>query len=67
MAKDFLEKAVAVVPSKRQLDWMKVEYAGLINFGMNTFSGREYGTGFEEVDLFNPTAYKPEQWVKIAK
>ena len=67
MAKDFLEKAVAAVPSKRQLDWMKVEYAGLINFGMNTFSGREYGTGFEEIDLFNPTAYKPEQWVKVAK
>ncbi len=67
MAKDFLEKAAAVVPSKRQLDWMDVEFSGLINFGMNTFSGREEGTGFEEIDLFNPTAYKPEQWVKTAK
>lgn len=67
MAKDFLGKAAAVVPSKRQLDWMDVEFSGLINFGMNTFSGREEGTGFEEVDLFNPTAYNPEQWVKIAK
>ena len=36
MAKDFLEKAVAAVPSKRQLDWMDVEYSGIIHFGMNT-------------------------------
>lgn len=67
MAKDFLEKANKAVPDKRQLDWMDVEFAALINFGMNTFSGREKGTGFEEVDLFNPTAYNPEQWIKTLK
>ena len=67
MATDFLEKAIQVVPDKRQLDWMDVEFAGIIHFGMNTFSGREEGTGFEELDLFNPTAFSPEQWVKIAK
>ncbi len=67
MAKDFLEKANKTVPSARQLDWMDVEFAGLINFGLNTFSGREEGTGFEEPDLFNPTNFVPEQWVKMAK
>ncbi|MBR6619180.1 MAG: alpha-L-fucosidase [Clostridia bacterium] len=67
MAKEFLEKAIKAVPDKRQLDWMDVEYAGVIHFGMNTFSAREEGTGFEEVDLFNPTSFSPEQWVKVAK
>ena len=67
MSTDFLEKAVATVPSKRQLDWMDVEYSGIIHFGMNTFTGRDEGTGFEEPDLFNPTAFSAEQWVKVAK
>lgn len=67
MAKDFLEKANKAVPDKRQLEWMNVEFAGLINFGLNTFTGREEGTGFEEPDLFNPTSFSPQQWVKIAQ
>ena len=67
MSTDFLEKAVGTVPSKRQLDWMDVEYSGIIHFGMNTFTGRDEGTGFEEPDLFNPTAFSAEQWVKVAK
>ena len=48
MATDFLEKAVSTVPTKRQLDWMDVEYSGIIYFGMNTFTCRNEGTGFEE-------------------
>ncbi len=67
MAKDFIEKANQAVPNKRQLDWMNVEFAGLISFGLNTFTGREEGTGFEEPDLFNPTAFAPLQWARIAR
>lgn len=67
MATDFLEKAVSTVPTKRQLDWMDVEYSGIIYFGMNTFTGRNEGTGFEEPDLFNPTSFSAEQWAKVAK
>ncbi len=67
MAIDYLEKAVAAVPTKRQLDFMATEFNGIINFGMNTFTGRDEGTGFEEPDLFNPTAFDAEQWVKVAK
>ncbi len=67
MARDFLEKAVSVVPTKRQIDFMNTEFNGVINFGMNTFTGRDRGTGFEEPDLFNPTSFSAEQWVKVAK
>ena len=67
MAVDYLEKAVAVVPNKRQLDFMNTEFNGIVNFGMNTFTGRDEGTGFEEPDLFNPTAFDAEQWVRVAK
>ncbi|MBQ8027098.1 MAG: alpha-L-fucosidase [Clostridia bacterium] len=67
MAIDYLEKAVSVVPTKRQIEYMNTEFNGIINFGMNTFTSRDEGTGFEEPDLFNPTAFSAEQWVKVAK
>lgn len=67
MSVDYLDKAVSAVPTKRQLDFMATEFNGIINFGMNTFTGRDEGTGFEEPDLFNPTAFDAEQWVRIAK
>lgn len=67
MAIDYLEKAVSAVPTKRQIEYMNTEFNGIINFGMNTFTSRDEGTGFEEPDLFNPTAFSAEQWVKVAK
>jgi len=67
MAIDYLNKAVSVVPTERQIAYMDTELNCIINFGMNTFTGRKNGTGFEEPDLFNPTAFDAEQWVKIAK
>ncbi len=67
MAIDYLDKAVSVVPTERQLAYMDTELNAIINFGMNTFTGRSEGTGFEEPDLFNPTAFNAEQWVKVIK
>lgn len=67
MPVDFIEKANSAHPSPRQLKWMETEYAGFLHFGMNTFSGKEEGSGFEDIDTFNPTAYNPEQWIKTAK
>lgn len=67
MAIDYLNKAVSVVPTERQIAYMDTEFNCIINFGMNTFTGRKEGTGFEEPDLFNPTAFDAEQWAKVAK
>ena len=55
------------LPSRRQLTWQDLEYYGFIHFGINTFTGREWGTGKEDPALFNPTLLDCRQWARIAR
>ncbi|RMG84544.1 MAG: hypothetical protein D6714_07710, partial [Bacteroidetes bacterium] len=54
-------------PSARQLDWHKMKYYAFVHFNMNTFTGKEWGTGTEDPDTFFPTRLDCRQWVKTAK
>ena len=42
---ELVEMAVKVRPSARQLDYQQREMLGFIHFGMNTFTGAEWGKG----------------------
>ncbi len=55
------------VPSKKQLEWQKLQYYGFIHFNMNTFTNVEWGEGKESPALFNPTNLDCNQWARIAK
>lgn len=59
--------AAHIVPSKRQLDWQKMELTCFICYGINTFTDKEWGTGKEDLSLFRPTALDARQWAKTAK
>lgn len=62
-----LAKAVATKPSARQQEAMDDEFMAFIHFGPNTFSGREWGTGTEDSNLFNPTGLDTDQWCRVLK
>lgn len=62
-----LAKAVEVRPTPRQIAWQRDEISAFIHFGMNTFSGNEWGDGKEDPNLFNPTELDARQWVRAAK
>lgn len=52
-------------PSAGQMKYYKEELAAFMHFGMNTFTGTEWGNGKENPQSFNPTALDAEQWVKV--
>lgn len=56
------------VPSNRQLLWNETEFYAFFHFGMNTFTGQEWGYGNESESRFAPTsAPNPEQWLAACK
>jgi alpha-L-fucosidase len=54
-------------PSASQLLWQRDELALFLHFGVNTFSGREWGDGRESPASFAPTALDARQWARTAR
>jgi len=65
--KELIHKAVSVKPSPRQFAWQQLEFIGFVHFGVNTFSGREWGTGKEDPAMFNPETLDTDQWCRTMK
>jgi alpha-L-fucosidase len=55
------------IPTASQVVWQRGEFAIFVHFGMNTFSGREWGDGTESPAMFNPTNLDARQWAAAAK
>src|SRR5579862_1656649 len=60
-------KPVPPLPSPRQLAWHRMERYCFAHFGPNTFTGKEWGTGKEATDIFNPKHLDCRQWVHTFK
>lgn len=59
---------VQPVPSERQLKWNETEFYAFFHFGMNTFTGSEWGEGNEKETTFAPTKIPDtRQWLTACK
>jgi alpha-L-fucosidase len=58
---------VDVRPSPQQSEWQDLEFGVIIHFGINTFLDREWGDGKATSEVFAPTEFDPEQWMRAIK
>ena len=62
-----VDMAARLIPTPQQLSWQQMELTAFLHFGINTFTGREWGDGKEDPALFNPSELNAEQWVRTLK
>lgn len=62
-----VERLTNVRPTEVQSNISDVEYYSFIHYGMNTFTGQEWGDGTESPSQYNPTVVDTDQWVKVLK
>lgn len=56
------------LPTAAQLAWNETEFYAFFHYGMNTYTGREWGLGDEDESLFAPTSVpNPGQWLSVAR
>jgi len=58
---------VDLKPSPQQVEWQDLEFGVLIHFGTNTFLDREWGDGTASPQVFNPTEFDADQWMRAIK
>ena len=56
------KRLIRTVPSPRQAAWQALEFTSFFHFGINTFTNREWGTGQDDISLFDPTELNTDQW-----
>ena len=64
---ELVRKASQVRPTARQIAWQALERTAFLHFGVNTFTGLEWGTGDEDPDVFQPASLDTDQWARALR
>lgn len=62
-----VERYISVVPNENQLRLASKPFYSFIHFGMNTSTGREWGSATETVDDYTIKKLNVPQWIKTIK
>lgn len=54
-------------PAPYQVAWQDLEFGAIIHFSTNTFLDREWGDGTASPQVFNPTEFDPDQWMRAIR
>ena len=60
-------KPFGATPTYRQIEHFKIGKKAFFHFGVNTFSGKEWGDGQEPEKSFNPTDMDVRGWIRDIK
>ncbi|XLS80867.1 hypothetical protein HN51_046698 [Arachis hypogaea] len=55
------------LPNAFQIQWQLSHMSFFFHFGLNTFTGQEWGSGHVHPSLFNPTNLNATHWIHLAK
>lgn len=65
--KTYIKAAANVLPNENQLRWFEMEQYAFVHFGVNTFTGKQWGDGSEKEAIFDPKKLDCDQWVAAIK
>lgn len=54
-------------PTEQQVKWLRMEWYAFVHFGLNTYTGREWGYGDESPALFRPSRFDAELIVRLIR
>ncbi|MGI4758770.1 MAG: alpha-L-fucosidase [Janthinobacterium lividum] len=60
-------KPFGAVPTERQVQWQRMETCAFLHFTVNTFTGKEWGYGDEDPNIFAPTDFDADAIISDLK
>lgn len=57
----------SIVPNERQLKIQQMPFYAFIHYSVNTFTGKEWGSGKESPSVFNPKNQDTDEWCRAIK
>ena len=66
-AEERLNEYVSIVPNLNQKRIQRERFNVFFHYGINTFTGKEWGDGKADPKIFDPSEQDTDQWVKAVK